>query len=246
MSNQKISTDVLRIRRHQPTRLEGFVDAAFAFSLTLVVISIGHIPESVPEMLQALRGIPAFSVCFLLIARLWNSHRNWGRHYGIEDTTGLCLSLLLVFLVMLYVYPLRLLFSLLFAVVSHGWMIDHVTELQSLYELRAAYVVYGLGFAAISLVFVFLYRHALRLRVNLALGADEVLATRMHMTIWLCNALVALTSTLLAILLPGDDSSPMLLVVLPGNIYLLIFILLRWVRRYYLRRIATLRAIECT
>jgi len=55
--------DVLRTRRHQPTRLEGFVDASFAFAVTLLVISIGHVPGSVAEMLHALRGLPAFALC---------------------------------------------------------------------------------------------------------------------------------------------------------------------------------------
>lgn len=246
MRNPKSSSDVMQIRRHQPTRLEGFVDASFAFAITLVVISIGHVPESVPQMLQALRGIPAFAVCFLLIARMWSSHRNWGRYYGIEDTTGSVLSLMLVFLVMLYVYPLRLLFSLLFASMSGGWLVDHDIGLQSLDELRAAYVVYGLGFAAIALVFVCLYGHALRLRNSLALGADEVLVTRMHMMMWLNNALVGLVSALLAAALPADEHSTRLLISLPGNVYFLIFVSLPLVRRYYMHRIAALRRLDQT
>ena len=47
--------DALRIRRHQPTRLEGFIDATFAFAVTLLVISIGHTADSVPEMLRVAR-----------------------------------------------------------------------------------------------------------------------------------------------------------------------------------------------
>jgi uncharacterized membrane protein len=244
MRNPKSSADVMQIRRHQPTRLEGFVDAAFAFSLTLVVISIGHIPESVPEMLHALRGIPAFAVCFLLIARMWNSHRNWGRYYAIEDATGLVLSLLLVFLVMLYVYPLRLLFSLLFAGASSGWMADQAPMLRTLDELRAAYIVYGVGFAAIALVFVCLYGHALRLRDSLALAADEVLATRMHMTMWLCTGSVATLSALLAAFLPAADGATTLVIALPGNVYILIFVALMTVKRYYLRRIVALQRLD--
>jgi uncharacterized membrane protein len=61
--------DILKIRRHEPTRLENFVDAAFAFAVTVLVISIGHVPNTVAEMLQALRGLPTFVVTFLLITR---------------------------------------------------------------------------------------------------------------------------------------------------------------------------------
>ena len=244
MRKPKSSADVLQVRRHQPTRLEGFVDAAFAFSLTLVVISIGHIPESVPEMLLALRGIPAFAACFLLIARMWNSHRNWGRYYGIEDATGLVLSLLLVFLVMLYVYPLRLLFSLLFAGASGGWMGDHDFTLRTLDELRAAYIVYGVGFAAIALVFAFLYGHALRLRDSIGLAAEEVLATRMHMTMWIYTGSIATVSALLAAFLPAKDGATSLVIALPGNVYILIFVALTTVKRYYMRRIFALQRVD--
>ena len=33
--------NVMRIRRQQPTRLESFVDASFAYAITLVVIGLG-------------------------------------------------------------------------------------------------------------------------------------------------------------------------------------------------------------
>ena len=118
MTRRLNPNDVLRVRRHQPTRLEGFVDSAFAFAVTLIVISVGHVPGDVPQMLQALRGLPTFAVCFLLISRFWAMHRFWGRHYDIEDATAVRLSLVLVFLVLIYVYPLRLLFSLMFGAIT--------------------------------------------------------------------------------------------------------------------------------
>ena len=144
---------VLRIRRHQPTRLEGFVDASFAFAVTLLVVSIGHVPASVPEMLQAMRGVPAFALCFLAIVRIWKAHRDWSRYYDIEDAAALRLSLLLVFVVLVFVYPLRLLFSLFFVWVSQGWLVDQAVTISDVEELRTAFEVYGAGFALISLLF---------------------------------------------------------------------------------------------
>jgi uncharacterized membrane protein len=43
-------------RGRQTTRLETFVDAAFAFALTMLVISVDAIPQSFDELLQALKG----------------------------------------------------------------------------------------------------------------------------------------------------------------------------------------------
>ena len=38
------------------TRLEAFVDAAFAFAVTLLVISLDAIPNSIPALLEAMKG----------------------------------------------------------------------------------------------------------------------------------------------------------------------------------------------
>lgn len=196
--------EVMRIRRQQPTRLEGFVDASFAFAVTLIVISIGHVPASVGEMLTALHGMPTFAVSFLLIARIWLSHREWSRCYDLEDSTGVSLSLLLVFIVLIYVYPLRMLFAQMFLGFSGGALNDgSVKPLATIEELRAAYLVFGLGFAAISVVFVLLFRHALRRADAIGLAPAERAFTRMKIAIWGTQAALALASIVLACCLPA-------------------------------------------
>jgi hypothetical protein len=227
---------VLRVRRHQPTRLEGFIDSAFAFAITLVVISTGHAPTSVSEMLQSLRGLPTFAACFLLIARFWASHRDWSRHYDLEDGTGVTLSLLLVFLVLIYVYPLHLLFAFLFAGLSHSWLMDQNIDLRDPWQLRAAYVVYGVGFVAIALVFAQLFRHALKCGDEIGLNAEERVATQWRAALWLCTGAVALLSVLLALLLPFD-SIDAATASLPGEVYILIFLVRPFLRRVYARRL---------
>jgi hypothetical protein len=47
--------DGFRMRGQQVTRLETFVDAAFAFSLTLLVIFYNALPDTVAELAHALR-----------------------------------------------------------------------------------------------------------------------------------------------------------------------------------------------
>jgi len=195
---------VMQIRRHQPTRLEGFVDASFAFAVTLVIISIGHVPASVEEMLTALHGMPTFAVCFLLIARIWLSHREWSRCYDLEDSTGVRLSLLLVFIVLIYVYPLRMLFAQMFMGFSGGSLSDgSVRQLATVEELRAAYLVFGLGLGAISAVFVLLFRHAERHAEVIGLAPAERAYTRMKTGVWATQAALALASIALACSLPA-------------------------------------------
>lgn len=210
--------DVLRIRRQQPTRLEGFVDASFAFAVTLLVISIGRVPASVPEMLHALRGVPAFALCFLAIARIWKTHRDWSRNYDLEDDGAMRLSLALVFVVLVYVYPLRLLFASMFAGFSGGWLVDQPLVLDNLDDLRVAFEVYGCGFGAIAALFALLYRHALSRAAVIGLDANEIVATRMKVAIWSSLVALAVVSILLAALLPFRSDQPWLY-TLPGTIY---------------------------
>lgn len=241
--------DVMRVRRHQPTRLEGFVDASFAFAVTLVVISIGHVPNSVDDMLNALRGLPAFAACFLMIARIWLSHRDWSRHYDIEDSVGMMLSLILVFIVLIYVYPLRLLYALMFDSLSSGLLNDGiVTKVETAEQLSAGYIVFGLGLAAISLVFFLLFRHALTQSERIGLSVREILYTRMKMSKWWTQLLLCLGSILFAYWLPNymaalaqqPTSLQSLAFSIPGLIYLLNIVTGRRARRRYWRALADL------
>ena len=216
--------DVMRVRRQQPTRLEGFVDSAFAFALTLVVISIGHAPSTVPEMLQILRGLPTFAACFLLISRFWINHRFWSRHYDLEDRTGVMLSLLLVFFVLSYVYPLRLLFAVAFASFSNNWLIDAPINLHNVDEVRSAYIVFGVGLIAIGICFALLFRHALRSADTIGLSEDERRFTRMRVVGWLTTCVVAALSVAAACWLPFDVDRPLLFSI-PGVMYALLSVI---------------------
>ena len=61
-------------RGDKVTRLEAFVDAAFAFAVTLLVIAGDSIPSSIAELQAAIKQIPAYAASFALIMRFWLSH----------------------------------------------------------------------------------------------------------------------------------------------------------------------------
>ena len=48
------------MRGLEMTRTEVFLDAAFAFAVTMLVISFDAIPSSYEEVVLAIKGIPAF------------------------------------------------------------------------------------------------------------------------------------------------------------------------------------------
>src|SRR5207344_17774 len=143
------------------TRLEAFVDAAFAFAVTLLVISLNTVPTSIPAMVEALKGVPAFAASFIQIVIFWSAHATWSRRFGLDDAGSQRLSLLLVFLVLIYVYPLKILFSAFFAWISHDWF-PPVASIGTVEDLKTMFVVYGIAFATLSLCIVALYRKALR------------------------------------------------------------------------------------
>ena len=103
-----------RQRGMEMTRLETFTDAAFAFAVTLLVISVDDVPRSYDEFITALKQIPAFIACFLQLMLFWWGHHTWSRRFGLEDGTSMLCSLALVAAVLIYIYPLRVIFGAFF------------------------------------------------------------------------------------------------------------------------------------
>lgn len=190
------------IRQSHTTRLETFVDAAFAFALTMLVVSIDSVPQSFDELVDAIKRVPAFAASFLITVMFWLGHYRWSRRYGIEDTGSVVLSLALVFLMLVFLYPLRLMASGAFYSVSGGFL---PTELQvtGLHELKFMFVLYGVGFMAMSSVLLALYARVRRLQLEPPLSAEDRAVAGVEVQAWSILAGTALASVLLALLLPA-------------------------------------------
>jgi len=190
-----------RLRGLEMTRLEAFADAAFAFAITLMVISLQGIPDSFAGLIDALKGAPAFAASFATIAAFWYGHRHWSRRFGLEDGPSILISLLLIFIMLVYVYPLKMVFLALFSWISGGWLPSNFT-IQSADELAALFIVYGVGFFALSGTMVLLYARARSLADSLRLDARERLKVRGEIAAFGTMALTGLASALLAWLAP--------------------------------------------
>lgn len=203
--------DDVRLRGLSPTRLETFCDAAFAFAVTVLVISSG-VPSSYDELIAALKDVPAFAASFAVIASFWIAHRAWGHRYGLDDTPSTLLSLIVIFVMLVYVYPLKMMFSAFAAYASGGWLPTRfIIEGRS--DILGLFIVYGLGFAAQTGVLALLYRHALRVP-RLRLNALERLVTRQKMIMLGLQALTGLASAASAAFLPAS------IAVFAGFLYL--------------------------
>jgi hypothetical protein len=234
------SRDGFRLRGLATTRLEAFVDAAFAFAVTLLVISIDAIPETIADLLQALKGVPAFGVSFVMIAMFWAAHARWSRRYGLDDTPTTLLSLALVFLTLVYVYPLKITFGVFFFWATGGWLAPPLTEIRGGDDIQIMFIVYGTAFVSLSACLCGLYVHAWRERVRLELDTCERAVTFGELTLYLWFMLIGLLSVATAAVLLGRPSG--LITSLPGMMYA--FLGLSGVAEWLGRRIARSREAE--
>lgn len=78
LNNLSLDND-FRMRGLETTRMDTFDDAAFAFAVTMLVISIGNVPDNYKELIEALKGTPAFAMSFAAIIIFWLGHRRWSR-----------------------------------------------------------------------------------------------------------------------------------------------------------------------
>lgn len=224
-----VTKDGFRLRGLKMTRVETFTDAAFAFAVTLLVISIDYVPGSYAEMVEALKGLPAFAGSFALIMLFWHAHWSWSQRYGLDDGPTVLLSGALVFTVLGYVYPLRYL-SELFVHAFSGGRLSPGARIESLDQLYGLFAIYGVGFVTMCGLVVALHAHAWQRRGALELDQLERLHTRMAMGAWSVVGGVGVVSLLLAVATPPSG------LVLPGWVYMILPVLmpvlgLRWDRK---------------
>jgi uncharacterized membrane protein len=166
-----------RWRGGEITRLEAFCDVVFGFALTLLVVSL-EVPKSYAELMTAMRGFLPFAVCFAQLIMIWRGHYRFSRRYGLEDPYTMFLNVVLLFLVLFYVYPLKFVFTLLFAELTGN---TSVAEGIGWHEGSILMRIYAFGFTAVFVLFALMYRHAYGLRHELKLNPVEELETRFVM-----------------------------------------------------------------
>ena len=190
-------------RGREMTRLETFTDAAFAFAVTLLAISIDEIPNDYEGLLLALKGTPAFAASFALLLLYWRAHQNWSQRYGLEDLPSVLMTFSLVLVVMVYVYPLKIMFSAAFSFMSNGWL-PASFELASLHQFRVFVTIFGIGMFTLSGLIAALYGYAWTKRDELEMHAAERFDTAAESFVWLAIGSFGLISITLAWLLPDS------------------------------------------
>jgi uncharacterized membrane protein len=192
-----------RWRSPEISRIEAFSDAVFAFAVTLLVVSL-EVPRNFEELRHSIAGFIPFAISFGMLVWIWYTQHIFFRRYGLQDVYSITLNLILLFVVLFYIYPLKFLFGLLvnafsgaavpmtladgtagFGLRAAGGTVEPVIAFRDISALMA---IYAAGFIAIWAIFALLNYHAYRSRQKLELTPLEAFDTMMTVRE---NALVA-------------------------------------------------------
>jgi uncharacterized membrane protein len=152
-----------------------------------------------------MKGIGSFAICFVLLFLIWNSQNIFFRRYNLKGGYITFLNACLLFVVLVYVYPLKFLFYLMFSsptFLENGKAVQVIAE----NEVSKLMVIYGLGFTIIYALFYLMYRRALAEGEALKMSSIERYDTKTSAGAHLINAGIGILSILLASTLPKSSA----------------------------------------
>jgi uncharacterized membrane protein len=194
------------------SRLDNFTDAAFAFAVSLLVIGGAGAPATFDQLAGALGDIPAFAFGFAVVAMFWAGHVRWRRLRGDGDVLSTMLTLLLVFLALIYIQPLRGM-----AAAVGLWFTGKGGGFGG--SISGLFAVYGTGFVAMALTMAALFRDVVR---KPGLAAQDRIVARGETIIWLILAVTGIASILVS-MTPYGKWAAMLYATLPISIGLFLW-----------------------
>jgi uncharacterized membrane protein len=198
--------DGFRLRGLEMTRLETFIDAAFAFAVTMMVIAAERVPDDINTLLAAFRHVPAFVASVAVLGIFWRGHWKWSRRYGLEDGASILISWALLATILIYIYPLKAIFGSMFNLLSSG-QVGQPLGLRTPEQARAIFAIYAIGFTALTTEILLLYFRAWKLRDALQLNARERFLTKRELMGWSVPLCVGIVAFVLALTLPEKQIS---------------------------------------
>jgi hypothetical protein len=171
----RVERNGFRWRGTEVGRLEALSDAVFGFAITLLVVSL-EVPSTFTELLDSLRGLPAFAASFALLFLVWLNQYRFFRRYGLEDGVTIGLNAILLFVILFFVYPLKFVFQIVVGMALGREWIPHAGRIEgpmvSAAQGPLMMLIFGAGYVAVFLIFALLHVHAWRQRN--ALELDEI------------------------------------------------------------------------
>jgi hypothetical protein len=198
-----IGDPLFRWRGGDVSRIEALTDMVFAFALTLLVVSV-EVPRTFAALVAVLYQVPAFAAAFALLVMFWYVHYLFHRRYGFEDFITFLLNAVLLFVILLYVYPLKFLAVVLQRLFTEG---DDFIRTEGVFEsghqMGSLMLAYSGGFGMIFVLYAVMYGHAWRRRDQLELDEVERYLTRQGIVGHCISVGVALLSVVLVLASDG-------------------------------------------
>src|SRR2546423_12845439 len=166
-----------RLRGIAMTRLETFIDAAFAFAISMLVIAAQQIPDDIASLLAAFKNVPTFICSIAVLGIFWRGHWLWSRRYGLEDSVSILISWALIVTILIFIYPLKAIFRAMWNLISNGQVGQPFSLPTTEPHVRTIFSIYALGVTAISAEILLLHFRDWQLRGLFGLNVRERLMT---------------------------------------------------------------------
>ncbi|MFK2901866.1 DUF1211 domain-containing protein [Dyella jejuensis] len=232
MSEQHGGPGAGRVEAH---RIDSFVDAAFAFAVSVMAIAGAEVPHSLHDLLLALDRTPGFACSFATLMIFWHRQVRWRERFRLHDAGTTVLSLMLVFFALIFVYPLNMLFQALFSSFYDAYAnapLPNEPMIGNAHDLKALYVCFALAYMCMAGCLGLLYGHSLRRSPPLLL-IDQIKSRRTYYVQW-GSVAVAILSLLATWIMPERGSWTWM----PGAVYLCQIVVNRTFVRWSRKRLA--------
>jgi uncharacterized membrane protein len=111
-------------------RIEALSDAVFAFSVSLLIMSL-EVPKTFEELKFSIHHFLPFAATVSLVFFFWYLQNEYFRNYGLNDGKVIFLNLSLLVLILFYAFPLKFLFSILLS-----WLTASIIFMKSQYLVK--------------------------------------------------------------------------------------------------------------
>jgi uncharacterized membrane protein len=164
------------IRGTEIYRIEALSDAVFAFSVSLLIMSL-EVPKTFEELKQIIIQFFPFLATVSLVFFFWYLQNDYFRSYALNAQSVVVLNLALLIIILFYAFPLKFLFSVLLGWITGINYFEEITQqgktVLSQQEFPYLILFFSTGYAVIWLIFYRLYVIAFANRKLLDLTAYE-------------------------------------------------------------------------